>query len=422
MGRKFRTWIIFVAAMGDGAALSARADDATNSASDVLSRFRPDYDPAGIRLGTFTMHPSVASGIGSNGNVFNDATNTSDFFYSLETGVRLQSGWSRHEFGLTAKTRSIWFSNQVSENRSDWDVTAALMLDLIRGTKLSVDGTSALAHEPRGVDSVGGLAPTDAAEPTEFSSNGFRAELEQSFSRTKLTFGASQQNLDYLDTPTVDHLASINNDDRDRAVTHLFAKTSIGAWSDTAVFLRGALTSTDFLDDFDDHGLNRDSSEVVVDGGFAFSLTHVLAGEIAAGYSQKTFVDPAFAATAGTTVDVGLKWFPSMLTSFNFDASRSMEDTSVAGSAGFVSTRGGLGIDHELLRNLVLSGRVSYENDAYADIARNDDVLKGMVSGRYLINNNLHLDAGWEFTERTSSDVDFGYSASQFQLSLTGKM
>ncbi len=421
MGRKFAAGINFVAAIGL-AGLSAHADETTTSSSDVLSRFRPDYDPVGIRLGTFTMHPSVASGIGSNGNVFNDATNTSDFFYSLETGVRLQSGWSRHEFGLTAKTTSTWFSNQVSENRLDWDIAAALMLDLVRGTKLSFAGSYALAHEARGIDAVGGLATGEAAEPTALLSNGFRAELEQSFSRTKLTLGASQQILDYSDTPRVGGGAPINNDDRDRTVTHLFAKTAIGAWSDTAVFLRGALTSTDFVADLDDHLLNRDSSEVVVDGGFAFSLTHVLAGEIAAGYSQKTFVDPAFAATSGTTIDVGLKWFPSMLTSLNVDASRSIEDTSVAGSAGFISTRGGLGIDHELLRNLILSGRVSYENDAYAEIARNDDVLKGMVSGRYLINNNLHLDAGWEFTDRTSSAVEFGYSASQFQLSLTGKM
>jgi hypothetical protein len=188
------------------------------------------------------------------------------------------------------------------------------------------------------------------------------------------------------------------------------------------VFLRGTVTSTDYTQALDDTDLNRDSSEVVLDGGFEFSLSHILIGEIAAGYAQKSFVDPTFPATSGANVKVALKWFPSMLTNVTIEGGRSNEESSIAGASGFVSTRGGVGVDHELLRNLILSGHVAYENDEYADIGRNDDVLKGSVSGRYLINNNLHLDAGWEFVDRNSSDLPFAYSASQFQLSLTGKM
>jgi hypothetical protein len=111
-----------------------------------------------------------------------------------------------------------------------------------------------------------------------------------------------------------------------------------------------------------------------------------------------------------------------MLTNVTFDGGRSNEETSVAGVSGFVSTRGGVTVDHELLRNMILSGRVSYENDAYAESTRNDDVLRGSVSSRFLLNNQFHLDAGYEFVDRSSSDSPFAYSASQFQLSLTGKM
>jgi hypothetical protein len=87
-----------------------------------------------------------------------------------------------------------------------------------------------------------------------------------------------------------------------------------------------------------------------------------------------------------------------------------------------VSTRGEVRVDHELLRNLIFSGSMGYENQEFTGGLRNDDILRGAVSGRYMINNNIHLDAGWEFVDRTSSDVPFSYSASQFQFSLTGKM
>jgi hypothetical protein len=214
----------------------------------------------------------------------------------------------------------------------------------------------------------------------------------------------------------------MNNDDRDRSTNRFSGKASWEMWSDASLFVRGTHMSTDYVAAVDDDGVNRDSSEFVLDGGVEFAISHVLNGEIAAGTSQKTFVDPSLTAMSGANVNIKLKWYPSMLTNVTIDGGRSNEETSVTGSSGIVSTRGGVTVDHELLRNVILSGRVSYENDAFAESTRNDDVLRGSVSGRFLLNNEFHLDAGYEFVDRTSSDLPFAYSASQFQLSLTGKM
>ena len=151
-------------------------------------------------------------------------------------------------------------------------------------------------------------------------------------------------------------------------------------------------------------------------------MTHVLVGEVFAGYSTRSYDDAAFAESGNLAFGAALKWFPSMLTTITIDGTRSVEDTSIANASGYISTRGELGIDHELLRNVILSGRLGYENSEYQEVARNDDTLRGSIAGRFLINNNLHFDAGWEFTNRDSSDLQFEYSAGQFQLSLTGKM
>ena len=151
-------------------------------------------------------------------------------------------------------------------------------------------------------------------------------------------------------------------------------------------------------------------------------MTHVLVGEVFAGYSTRSYDDAAFAESGNLAFGAALKWFPSMLTTITIDGTRSVEDTSIANASGYISTRGELGIDHELLRNVILSGRLGYENSEYQEVARNDDTLRGSIAGRFLINNNLHFDAGWEFTNRDSSDLQFEYSSGQFQLSLTGKM
>lgn len=413
---------VLVCALGVTGMGTAQADQDDSSSSDVFARLRPEYDPNGMHVGAFTLYPTATSGAGSNSNVFNSSVGVEDYFYSLQTGAKLQSGWSRHEFTFEAQTKSVWYSNQVTENRTDWDVDAGLRLDLVRGSTLSVDGRYALDHEARGMDHPGGLLPGEAAAPTEFTSNALNAEFEHSFNRMKLTFDAGWNRFDYVDTATISSPLMLNNDDRDRTVLRYAGKTSFEVWSDTALFVRAAMATTDYTQATDDSGINRDSDELILDGGLELAISHVLVGEIAAGVSQKSFTDASLPETSGANIDLKLKWYPSMLTNVTIKGGRSNEETTVAGSSGFVSTKGAVTIDHELLRNLILSGQVSYENDEYAQTLRNDDVLKGGLSGRYLINNNLHLDAGWEFVDRNSSDTPFAYSSSQFQLSLTGKM
>ena len=151
-------------------------------------------------------------------------------------------------------------------------------------------------------------------------------------------------------------------------------------------------------------------------------MSHVLEGELFAGYTVRSYADAAFAESAELAFGAGLKWFPSMLTTISFDGARAIEDTSITDASGYVSTRGQVGIDHEILRNVIVSGRLGYENAEYQDIVRNDDILRGAVSGRFLINNYMHFDAGWEFVDRSSSALPFEYTTGQFSLSLTGKM
>ena len=419
--------LIFACLICATLAAPVRAGENDSSSSDVYARLRPEYDPGGMRVGAFTLFPSMSSGGGANSNVFNAEVGTQDFFYSLNAGAKLESVWSRHKFSLEGQTKSVWYSNQVSENRNDWNVNADLRLDVVRGTSFAFDAVYALEHEARGFEHAGGaLEASDPASPTLFRRNGFTGELKHTLNRLTLSLGGGWENLDYNDSETLGSLIIpsevINNDDRDRSVLKYQGKAALEVWGDTSIFVRGIMLSTDYVAELDDAAVNRDSEEVLLDGGFAFEISHVLMGEMAAGLSQKAFDDAALNEVSGVTANVKLKWYPSMLTNVTLVGGRSNLETSIAGASSVISTKGGVTIDHELLRNLILSGQVGYENAEYLDTIRNDDTLRGSLSTRYLINNNLHLDAGWEFVDRTSTDQPFAYSGSQFQLSITGKM
>lgn len=408
-----------------GSTTGALANDPDGEATaDVLTRARPEYDARGVRVGTFFLYPSVAGGFGYTDNVFNDASNLDDYFYSLSPELQFRSAWARHMLNLSVESQSYWYSNQSSESRTDWNFAAEGRIDIIRGTDITGEVHYENLHEPRGTDLTGGLLPGDAAEPTELSRTGFSAAFGHTFNHVRVSLGGSLENIDYEDTPRVPVVvpAFFNNDDRDRTVTEIFVKAAVEATEDTALFVRGRWDQHDFDTAVDDDGFNRDSDGWGIDGGVEFSMTHVLVGELFAGYTQRSYDSPAFTDTSDLAFGAGLKWFPTMLTTVRFDGSRSIEDTSITAASGYVSTRGEVGVDHELLRNVILSGRLGYENAEYQAVTRNDDIVHGSVGGRFLINNNLHFDAGWEFIDRNSSALPFEYSTGQFSLSLTGKL
>jgi hypothetical protein len=402
----------------------ARASEAESSNADVLQRARPEYDAPGMRMGSFFLYPSLTAGVGYLDNAFNDATKVGDYFYSIAPELKLQSSWSRHELTIAAGGKSYWFAEQGSEDRTDWNAGAKARIDIVRGSDIKLEAAFAQAHEARGTDLTGGLAIGDPAEPTAYSRARLGAEFGHTFNRLHVALGGSLTSFDFDDTPRVLPVVpdEFNNDDRDRTVTEFFAKATARVSEDTGVFLRGRIDDDDFDVLLDDDGFNRDSSGIGLDGGLEFRMTHVLVGEIFAGYTMRSYDDVAFTDANEFGFGAGLKWFPSMLTTISLDGARTIEDTSITAASSFVSTRGQLGIDHELLRNLIVSGRVGYENLEYLGIGRSDDVMRGALGGRYLLNNNFHLDAGWEYVDRSSTVLPFEYSTGQFHLSLTGKM
>ena len=398
-----------------------------NDSVEVQKRARPEYDAHGLRVGSFLFYPSLTAGVGYADNVYNAPAATGDYFYTLAPEARLESSWSRHWLQLSAGSKSYWYGQQSNDNRTDWHVNGATRLDLARGSEIKANASYELLHEPFGAELAGGLAPGKPAAPTEYSRSGFGVEVAQAINRVKLSAGIDLNKFDYRDSAVVQPalppaLPPLNNDDRDRTVTEFFGKAAFEVGGDTAVFLRARVDQHKYVQRLDDDLFRRDSNGRSVDGGLEFQLTHVLSGEAYVGYTNRNYADVRFPDTNQFGFGAGLKWFPSMLTTVSVDGGRSIEDTSIFQAASYVLTRGQVSVDHELLRNLILSGRLGFGTSDYVGITRNDDSFDASLGGRYLFDNNLEFDAGWEFTDRSSSVPAFSYSSGQFLFSVTGKM
>ena len=102
--------------------------------------------------------------------------------------------------------------------------------------------------------------------------------------------------------------------------------------------------------------------------------------------------------------------------------SRTVEETTINRASGSFDSEYGVSVDHELLRNLILSSRASYLNADYEGINRKDDYLKFGASGKYLLNRNLYVTLKYDYERRDSNAAGQDYTQNAVLLSLSGQL
>jgi hypothetical protein len=157
----------------------------------------------------------------------------------------------------------------------------------------------------------------------------------------------------------------------------------------------------------DDNGLDRDSTGYETVAGVAFDVSGVTSGEVFAGYRSQDPDDIMLETMKGPQFGGSLTWNPSGLTTVQAEIVRTVEETTQVASPGYFATRYGLGIDHELLRNLLLGLNGSLTTQDYeGSIDRNDDYVRGGLYAKYLMNRYLYVSFNYNYTDRRSNGVD----------------
>ena len=81
---------------------------------------------------------------------------------------------------------------------------------------------------------------------------------------------------------------------------------------------------------------------------------------------------------------------------------RIVEDSATPGAGGYLSSNVSARVDHELLRNVILTGQAAYGNDQYKVIGRTDHRVTAGVSGTYLLNRVVGLTASYNYSKQNT--------------------
>jgi hypothetical protein len=170
--------------------------------------------------------------------------------------------------------------------------------------------------------------------------------------------------------------------------------------------------------------VNRDSKGVTALVGANFELAALIRGEIGVGYIDQHYKDSAFQDYNGLGARAQVEWFPTQLTTVTITGSHSVEDAGLVGASSYLATNVGLEVDHELLRNLILTANGSYGDDDYRGIDRTDKRIGLGLSASYLMNRHVGLKLAYNHFKNDSSGADVAeafrhYAVDRVGLTLT---
>ena len=388
--------------------------DATVDEQAVATRHRPEYDPVGIRLGSFFFLPSLGVGESYSDNIYATESNLkNDYITTVSPRLLLQSDWGRHELHARATGDFGLYKSFTTENYEDYTAETGGRLDVSKDQALTGSLSYAHLHEDRSSpDDVGGT------KPTTYERAGLNAKYAQRFNRLGAQVEARGDHLTFNDVPLFGG-GTLDSSDRDRYEAEGAVRVSYNFLPTTAVFTRGSYSRDIYDHTPDDNGFDRDSRGYRIDTGITIDVTELLKLEASVGYLNTAFDDPRLKTVSDAAGTLLATWNITRLSTLKANFQRTVTPTTLDDASAQVDTGGFVSLDHELLRNLILTARFGYTNTTFEGISRVDNTILGAFSARYLLFQGAAITAAYQRDDRSSNTQGASYNRDLVTLRFT---
>jgi hypothetical protein len=376
----------------------------------VLDRPRPEYEPTGIRRGSFKIYPSVDLAVGYLDNIYGASTDAkADGFGQITPSVAIVSDWASHYLKFYGNAQLQRYFSQSIENQTAYTLNAEGRLDVTRENNIFVSAESRHAFEPRYSDN----SPDNAQRPVAYDRRyglirgtyeADRIRAGAAFSVTRLTYGDAQSRTGL----------AIDQSFRDHTMIKGSTSGEYGLTPDASIITQFSFARVNY--DSSTPATDRSSNDIRLLAGINLDLTSLLRGRFTVGYVDRNFRTAAFGSIKGLAADFRFQYFLTPLTTFTIAGSRFVEDSTIDRSGGYFSEKVEARADHELLRNLLLNAGVTYERDRYKGVDRADQIYSISGGARYLANPMMEFGFSVAHSARTSSGAAAGAGIKQTQM------
>ncbi|MES1156882.1 MAG: outer membrane beta-barrel protein [Alphaproteobacteria bacterium] len=352
----------------------------------VQERSRPEYDPAGLRLGAFNLNASAELSAQHDDNLFATESNAeSDLIYMFAPQAILASDWSRDAIVFSAGGAFPKYDKFSSEEINTDYLGGYGRLDLGSDSHLAANLRTERSVEPR---TDPGSDPT-RTKPVTYDLNQASVTADHTFNRFRLVGTVSSYKYDYdgADQSFRDH-----------------TENNFSGRLEVAISPRLRLVG-----EVDGNKRDYDNDATLSSNGHTFlagvsvNFTNLVHGEFSAGrFSQ----DYPTGAVDGTALAGNIKWLVTGLTTIGFQANRDVEESAATTAAPFVSSRYVVSVDHELLRNVLLHADLGHERRQYQPpVILEDSETSAHAEIKYFMNRHVAVRLAYAHERNDSSGV-----------------
>jgi hypothetical protein len=397
----------------------AYADDQddTNSQLPVADRTRPEYDPIGQRVGGFILYPQVdvQEMYDSNINASADGTH-GDLITSINPSLNLKSDWNQNALNFHADSNSVEYARYGNNSYTDWSVGGDGKLDIYHDARAYGNLSYSVEHLPW-------WSPNTfigQGKPTEYSDTAAGLTVEKEFDRLSFQLADNYDRYDFQNVTVngTTALESRNDYGDERVNLHTGYELAPGR----QVYLLTGFDWRAYDDTTDLFGYNRNSTGYVAAVGTKYDITGVTSMDLFVGYREQDYADTRLGSIDGPTGGATVTWNVTRLTTVTGTITRDIDETVISGAAGYFATAETVKVDHELLRNVILTGNISHETDDFQGIDRTDDYFKTGIGAKYLMNENFWLNGGYTYQTRDSNAVGTGAADNQVFLGVSARL
>ena len=406
------------------------AYDSKDDAKVEKERQSSEYTHPGIHAGSFVVSPKMDVGNQYDSNIYKQDkkvyTPVDSYVAHFKPGLNVRSDWRRHALNLMFDSDLTQYASQGDLNNYE-DMFTRLdgRLDVVRDSHLDLGFSYSSIHEDRGSpDQIAGKGPTF------YDTKSMDAFYTHKLNRMSVKAGLESTRYDYQDVFT-----SLNSvlamSTRNRWEYMPSVRLGYEIQPEYEAYVKVVYKEADYDNFVQSSGAgvayNRNSSGYNVLGGLAFEMTELVTGDMSVGYLQRDYVDARLPSISGVNGFVKLKWRPTQLTTVTGKLSHDIGETTQAGVAGVLATGVSMGVDHELMRNILLSAGGTFGNNDYQGfvapnlVNRNDKVYGGNVSAKYMLNRNLSAALLYTYQSRDVNYLFSDYEVHQVMLNLRGE-
>ncbi len=385
-------------------ATSATAQEDVQARS-VAERARPEFTAAPIRAGGLDLTPTIDVSAEYNDNIFFQSLDpTGGFVTSVDLGLVGRDVRPDRAITLRLVAGYDAYLEHSNENRLNLLASADARWGLGTRTRYHVGGEVNRADERRrDITSF-----TDSPDPVTYTSLRANAGLEQDFGPIRASLDANARSVMY-DGSIVIGEQTVDLGFRDFEVYGAQGRVSYSAGGSQRIYLQVSADDRNYArlaaapEIPETFSLDRSSQGLRIEGGFSHQISELLFVDLRAGYLTQDFADPALPTVEGLAFEGNLLWNVTPLTSFELAGARRVDETVDPNLSGLVRTEVSGRVDHELLRNLILTLNGQYAHLSQVGSTSNFDEWAAGFSVQYLVNRKWALTLDTDHFERSST-------------------